>query len=196
MAFVPTTLLLTTDCIPDDFKERHRGISVQGLLASYLAHAPPKQLEHLEVWKATWPSKAEYAAVMPVTLPPSLRRKLQWTLHGVKREFHLLPPSLAGLSLPVMGDGQCPEDHPPLLLKQEAKLQQDWAAVREALPDAVLEEYRYFWLLVNTRSFYYDLPLRLEPQTHDDRMILCPFLDYFNHADHGVSPIRVRRAPF
>ena len=73
-----------------------------------------------------------------------------------------------------------------LLTKQRAKLEKDWNIVSKVLPDAVYEVYVYHWLIVNTRSFYYDMPTVLKPKTRDDHMALCPFIDLFNHADEGV----------
>ncbi|KAI9888771.1 MAG: hypothetical protein M1814_006276 [Vezdaea aestivalis] len=47
--------------------------------------------------------------------------------------------------------------------------------------------YTYFWLLVNTRCFYYEDPESTAHIPRHDRMILCPFIDYFNHSDVGCS---------
>lgn len=74
-----------------------------------------------------------------------------------------------------------------LLCQQERKLQEDWVIASKVFPVESLEKYRYYWLLVNTRSFYYDLSGPKYHQAREDRMVLCPFVDYFNHADHGVS---------
>lgn len=42
----------------------------------------------------------------------------------------------------------------------------------------------YYWLLVNTRTFYHERPGMKKAKTaREDRMALCPFADYFNHAD-------------
>ena len=54
-------------------------------------------------------------------------------------------------------------------------------------PDGTLPQYTYFWLIVNTRSFYFEIPGCDVVQKYDDRMVFCPFADYFNHNDHGVS---------
>ena len=187
VAAIPPELLLTTDCIPDEFKEKHQNISVQGLLASFLAFASAEQLEPFKLWAATWPENDQFAQEMPIMLDPSLRGQLHTTIDEVTRGFQLLPPSINGVRSSTIDTGSFPQNHRPLLQKQEAKLRRDWRGVREVFPGADFERYRHAWLLVNTRSFYYDLPLRLEPKTHDDRMVLCAFLDYFNHADKGVS---------
>ena len=76
---------------------------------------------------------------------------------------------------------------PGLLYKQEEKLERDWSIVERVIPDADKDTYFYYWLIVNTRTFYYELPGLSGKRPKEDRMVLCPFVDYFNHADQGVS---------
>ncbi|KAI1645845.1 SET domain-containing protein [Daldinia loculata] len=72
-----------------------------------------------------------------------------------------------------------------LLLKQEAKLKLDWAAVSAAFPKQLDEaRYRYAWMLVNTRTFYY-VNTKLKKRPKDDHMCLQPVADLFNHTDTG-----------
>lgn len=102
-----------------------------------------------------------------------------------------LPPGVGGLWTEALLK---PEDRRTsytscLLTKQRQKLEKDWALTLEALPSASYVEYIYCWLIVNTRSFYCDLSTRLKPLASADRMVLCPFVDYFNHADDGVRII-------
>lgn len=73
------------------------------------------------------------------------------------------------------------------LYRQEKKFKVDWGIVSKVFPDQTLAEYTYHWLIVITRSFYFEVSGREAPQNHNDRMVLCPFVDYFNHNDHGVS---------
>lgn len=71
-----------------------------------------------------------------------------------------------------------------LLDKQKTRFEKDWAKVSSAIPRANREQYLYYWLLVNTRTFYHERPGKNKKTTlRDDRMALCPFADYFNHAD-------------
>lgn len=57
------------------------------------------------------------------------------------------------------------------------------------------ELFTYYWLIVNTRTFYWDYSTISTKRkgkpgkklVGDDCMTLCPFADYFNHADGGVS---------
>lgn len=75
-----------------------------------------------------------------------------------------------------------------LLSKQEAKFKRDWAAVSAAFPQQQLGEarYRYAWLLVNTRTFYY-VNAKLKRRSTDDHMCLQPVADLFNHGDEGCN---------
>lgn len=94
------------------------------------------------------------------------------------------------------------------LVRQQAKLQRDWAATKVwadgedgdeskegtqgkkgKLARLTYEKYLHGWLLVNSRTFYYTTP-RSEKTTisHDDRMAMQPVADLFNHAaDHGCE---------
>ena len=121
-------------------------------------------------------------------MPEALRSPQSGNRKRAERSFAFFPPSIVSPEPLRRGqDGEL-EGHPSsLLAKQEAKLQRDWEVILKAYPDAEFELYRYYWLVVNTRCFYYDFPLRLEPRDHEDKMILCPWLDYLNHADEGVS---------
>lgn len=53
------------------------------------------------------------------------------------------------------------------------------------------DDYVYRWFIVNTRSFYYVRPgtKKEDILPPNDCMALCPFIDYPNHANDGVSPI-------
>lgn len=97
----------------------------------------------------------------------------------------VLPPAIRGRwasgEMERHGD-----DSSGLLRQQEKKLHEDWAVVSKVFPREKLDNYMHYWLLVNTRSFYYDFPKTRYPQAREDRMVLCPFVDYFNHSDHGV----------
>ncbi|KAI1392584.1 SET domain-containing protein [Hypoxylon trugodes] len=75
-----------------------------------------------------------------------------------------------------------------MLSKQEIKLARDWAAVSAAFPQQdQLEktQYRYAWMLVNTRTFYYINTKLSKRKSKDDHMCLQPVADLFNHTDEG-----------
>jgi hypothetical protein len=73
------------------------------------------------------------------------------------------------------------------LRKQQSKYARDWEEVRLAFPAVKEDDYRYAWLLVNTRTFYYSTPKTEKLYHKDDRMALQPVADLFNHADEGCS---------
>ncbi|KAI0803545.1 SET domain-containing protein [Xylaria sp. FL0064] len=82
-----------------------------------------------------------------------------------------------------------------LLAKQKAKFERDFAQAAMAFPELredeegtfALDLYKTFWLLVNSRTFYYvNSALKNRPgTTKDDHMALQPIADLFNHADEG-----------
>lgn len=83
-----------------------------------------------------------------------------------------------------------------LLAKQKAKLEKDWSQIYGAFAEMRLEEeegedgrflYEWFWLLVNSRTFYYiNAALKKwRGATKDDHMALQPVADLFNHADEA-----------
>jgi hypothetical protein len=76
-----------------------------------------------------------------------------------------------------------------ILSKQIDKFRSDKEIFRTNFTSGDQDEdaYLYNWLIVNTRCFYYDLPMGWKPKANDDKMVLCPFMDFFNHADSGVE---------
>lgn len=73
------------------------------------------------------------------------------------------------------------------LRKQQSKFARDWEEVRLAFPALTEQEYRYAWMLVNTRTFYYSTPKTEKLYHRDDRMAMQPVADLFNHADEGCA---------
>lgn len=77
-----------------------------------------------------------------------------------------------------------------LLCKQDKKLKKDWAIVSKTLPKSAFEKYVEYvraWLIVSTRCLYYELPRAKVQPAREDRIVLCPFVDYFNHSDQGCD---------
>ncbi|KAL2128829.1 hypothetical protein VTI74DRAFT_8593 [Chaetomium olivicolor] len=82
-----------------------------------------------------------------------------------------------------------PKPASALLQKQQAKFARDWSAVQSsALRSSIpaRQDFLYAWLLVNTRTFYHETP-RTARLPRDDRMVLQPVADLFNHADRGCE---------
>ena len=179
---VPTSCLLTTDCIPQSFKDMNKDLSVHGLLAAFISSGVNVNEPFYAAWRKTWPLAIDFQRSMPLLWPPDLL--LQGPRSDYRNaQFSLWPPALRGWR----SRHSRASDGSGLLAAQERRLKRAWDNVSKVSLDASYDDYVYAWLIVNTRSFYYDLPLRLEPRTRDDRMVLCPLVDFFNHSNHGVS---------
>lgn len=185
---MPASALLTVNSIPEDFKNLHKDITVHGLLASFLAFSGVKTSLY-GLWKATWPSVQEFEESMPILWPVHLRKPLDCngepTNAMEEKPAFLLPPAIGGRWRHIL-EFFMPREDEGLLAKQEKRMKADWKIVSKIFPNKTLEEYTYYWLVVNTRSFYFEVPGTTK-FAHEDRMVLCPFVDYFNHSDHGVS---------
>ncbi|KAF2401991.1 SET domain-containing protein [Trichodelitschia bisporula] len=121
-------------------------------------------------WREVWPSRSDFAS-MP----------LLWLVEAQQR---LLP--------------ECRE----LLAKQRAKLDTDWAVYGPALTEEGVEreEFEYYWLVVNTRVFFWPHAVRwkaggagggkrrkIKSVNQDECLALCPVADYLNHAGSGCA---------
>ncbi|KAI0437019.1 SET domain-containing protein [Xylaria telfairii] len=161
---VPTNCLRSLSTVP---KARLRklgdtSISVHGILAADLALDASGKFAP---WDAVVPRPDDLNG-MPLTWHPDLQR--------------LLPRQAADL-----------------LAAQQAKFARCWETVAAAFPELKgkagkgaregMERYRYAWLLVNSRTFYYlDAALKRRRGTsRDDHMALQPVADLFNHGDEA-----------
>lgn len=102
-------------------------------------------------WQQVLPDENDFQASMPMYWP---------------RELHeFLPPAVR-----------------QPLTRQIADYEKDWNAVRELckrrnFPE---ERFKYFWMIVNSRSFHWK-----PPQSRAGIMVMCPFIDYLNHGPTG-----------
>jgi hypothetical protein len=72
-----------------------------------------------------------------------------------------------------------------ILDKQERMFTRDWKAVSSSFADKVTKRgYSYAWLLVNSRTFYYETPDTAQ-YPWEDRLAQLPVADLFNHAEPG-----------
>ena len=183
---MPASALLSIKSVPKSFRAKHGGITVHGLLASFLAFDMDESGIH-GPWKASWPSPEDFKSSMPLLWPPSVRKSLPPNKPAHESVCFPLPPAVGGRwAHPQMRDfwnarNTC------LLLKQEKKLNSDWEIVSKLFPDEPFEKYRYYWLIVNTRGFYWEFPGEKLPKRHDDRLVLAPWMDLFNHSDRGCN---------
>lgn len=184
---VPLKAMLTVDCIPSSFVNKFiDGISVHGLIAAFLTHGDQKTLEKYELWRRVWPSRQDFEDCMPILWPERSQSQDQPSLQI------LSPPSISGVwsSIRKGSDGhEYDTKHQNLLAQQKKRLQEAWNSVRAVFPDTDWETFSYYWLIVNTRSFFYLQPDEDPPEDRNDAMALVPFADYFNHADDAVSDL-------
>ena len=183
---MPATALLTERSIPATFRRDYTEITIHGLLAAFLASGHP-QLEQYQPWAATWPTPSDLQECMPMLWPAKIRMRADVQLSPTK-SCSLMPPAMgcgawAHPSLMVFRDSFAPG----LLAKQETNFRRDLEIVRQTNPAISIEWYKYCWLIVNTRSFYYELPGLKEKRPKKDCLVMCPFVDLFNHAGEGVS---------
>ena len=171
--------LLTEESVPAEFKSACGCITIHGLMASFLASDHP-QLTDYKTWTETWPSMEDFEQSMPM-----LWSKKFHTRVGRSGINSILPPAIrsSNTSMAPLDENMTSS----LLYKQEANFDRDLAAIQNVSPRIDVEWYRYCWLIVNTRTFYYELPGLIEKRLNKDCMVMCPFLDLFNHADEGVS---------
>ncbi|SLM38471.1 SET domain [Lasallia pustulata] len=186
---VPVHALLTIDSVRNDFRALHGDITVHGLLASFLAFSDPEKTSPYAAWRATWPTFKEFEDCMPILWPVEVTKdKHQDGEDGYNfYAFRALPPAIGGAWGSTRNFYIDWQGKTGLLHKQEEKLKKDWTTVRRVFPDAGIETYTHYWLIVNTRTFYFMPPGVKNEPPQADRMALCPFADYFNHADHGCD---------
>lgn len=149
---------------------------MHAILAAELALDKPTS--EYRPWNAVMPSRDSIISSLPLAWDPRLHA-------------YLPKPALA------------------LLRKQQAKFTRDWTAIQQTpfasptptSPDTTThphpititrQDYLYTWLLVNTRTFYHESPAPSGGTRHrrvarEDRMVLQPVADLFNHSGVGCA---------
>ena len=138
---MPASLLLTVNTIPESFRICHKGITVHGLLASYLAYGGPDTSRYSR-WEKSWPSMQEFQDYMPVLWPSFITKPLEDDRDphykaGMREAASILPPAVSAL-----------------MYRQKEKLNADWNIVSKVFPDRTLPAYTYYWLIVNSQSSF------------------------------------------
>lgn len=133
---------------------------------------------------------ADFQECMPILWHENWQNLCEVDRKDSRNIRSLLPPAIrngcwAHPSVSKFRDQMCEG----LLDAQEKKFQKDFDTVRNVFPSRARDTYLYYWLVVNTRSFYFELPGAKATKPKEDHMVLCPFADFFNHADHGVSSV-------
>jgi hypothetical protein len=135
-------------------------------------------------WQDVWPSQEEFKTILPI--------------HWPKKVQDLLPHASKGVAYSTYGISEVQLTLSDILKVQRTNMEKDWTDLHSSLPGISKSLFTYTWLIVNTRTFYWDYPdlpkshVRLpkkRPQlTADDCYAMCPFMDYFNHSDVGCNP--------
>lgn len=141
----------------------HQGITVHGLLASFLAFGG-RDTSRYSHWKKVWPSMQDLQGSMPILWPSFMREPLDRRgdpcyMNGPREDLiFIFPPAIAGRWAQYqMHEFWNVRDTAPVY-QQEKKLKADWNIVSRVFPDKTLPVYTYYWLIVNTRSFYFEIP--------------------------------------
>lgn len=171
---IPTECLLTPDSksMPTDLLQTLTKCSVHGQLAGQLAYHLAAQTSTYSVWLDVMPSWHELQSSMPLLWSTQIKNQLP--LRGAR-----------------------------LLSKQRLKYDRDLGMAMEYFSSLLckftgvaversVDLYKHAWLLVNTRSFFWDISTSVrgtrtirKPKARlaDDCMALCPVIDCFNHSD-------------
>ncbi|KAL8350996.1 hypothetical protein RB601_000849 [Gaeumannomyces tritici] len=199
---VPTTALRTKFTVPKEITRRlPRTISVHGLLAADLALDASGRYDE---WNAVLPSPADVEA-MPFCWPRELQDLLPRRAAELLRKqrakfardweavsaaaFSLPRPATVAPATPIPSSSPADTDAKQDSQQQQQQQHHDTQPLDEA-------RYRYAWLLANTRTFYY-VDARTARLPREDRMVLQPVADLFNHATGGgCCPVAFGDADF
>jgi len=152
LLFVPEKAMFKPDTAFVKRSGLERASPQAKLSISIMAEFTPADSQ-LAPWEATWPTKADFDASMPLSWPREL--------------LAYLPP-------PVVAPFE----------RQKADYERDWEAAKGLCGERGWDEarYRYYWCIVNSRSFHW------KPSAgRAGSMVLCPFVDYMNHAPSGST---------
>ena len=194
MVQVPTTLILNVERIPTSFKaEFPEGIANHALIAAWLTHRGPDDLENCHLWFDTWPKRQEFEDTLPILWPVELGGR-QWPGDAAakpdSKQPNFIPPSISGrwntFQRSVL-PGQKVQEHQDQMYFQEKRLRKAYDDVCAARPDTDWRTFSYFWFILNTRSFYWVGDDQEPPEDRNEALAMVPFADYFNHTDVDIS---------
>lgn len=152
LLFVPEKAMFKPDAAFVKRSGLERASPQAKLSVSIMAKFTPVESQ-LAPWEATWPTKQDFGASMPLSWPRELLE-------------YLPPPVLAPFE------------------RQKADYERDWDAAKTLCEQRGWDQanFRYYWCIVNSRSFHW------KPSAgRAGSMVLCPFVDYMNHAPSGST---------
>ncbi|KAL5337573.1 hypothetical protein BJX70DRAFT_389202 [Aspergillus crustosus] len=183
---VPRQVMVTIETLPPSFTSKFpQGTPVHALLAAFFCHGQPEDLERYELWRRTWPTRKDFEDSMPMVWAEQSRKLVP--LAGLPG---LLPPSISGQWKSIRKkkiEIEYESSHQNILAQQEQRLLKAWDSVSAVFPEAKWENFSYYWLIVNTRSFFFLSPWQEPPEDRNDAMAMLPFADYFNHSDEACN---------
>ncbi|KAL9603615.1 MAG: hypothetical protein Q9219_001118 [cf. Caloplaca sp. 3 TL-2023] len=194
LANVPLSAIFTINDVPQTFRAKCKAATVHTILAAFLAAGNFIDQAHAP-WVSTWPALSDFRESMPVCWPQQGEATLSSDLLNEKGSNHdfffPLPPAIEYFEIRADDSASQLDNTSGLLQTQRRKLRAGWELVSQIEPEVPFERYVYYWLIVNTRSFYYEMPnVRIQPPS-GDCMVLCPFIDLFNHDDNIGDEVRV-----
>lgn len=192
MITVPLDLMITIDTIPSSFAERFpEGTPIQGILAAFLTHGDSDFLSKWDAWRKVWPPRRDFEESMPLLWPKHLRATdSSHDSSSLYPNQSLLPPSASGRWNTIRKEDVSIEyetKYQIVIPQQEKRFQDAWKSTISVFPETDWDTWTYYWLIVNTRSFFYVSLGKDAPANWNDALALVPFADYFNHMDHAVS---------
>lgn len=198
MVEVPTSLILNTDKIPPSFKaEFPEGTVNHALIAAWLTHGGSETLKDCSLWYNTWPTRKDFEDTMPLLWPVAVGG-VQWPGNEPVKpndvQHNIIPPGISGHwnTFQIERSTRNEQEHRNIMVLQERRLRKAFEDVSSARPDTDWHTFSYFWLILNTRSFYWVGPDQEPPEDRNEALALVPFADYFNHADVEVSSLTIK----
>lgn len=192
MVQVPTSVILTLDHVPETFRTQFpEETGTQAILAAFLTHGDEDELEKYQLWFKTWPTRQDFEDSLPILWPKELGG-LTWPESpdpNLASLPNFLPPCISGQWNSILPGSRIKayeSEHQNLIAMQEHRLRKSWENVIAVVPDTDWRTFSYYWLILNTRSFYWVAPDQEPPEDRNNAMGLLPFADYFNHADIEV----------
>jgi hypothetical protein len=152
LLFVPEKAMFKPDVAFVKRSGLERASPQAKLSVSIMAKFTPTDSQ-LTPWETTWPTKHDFDTSMPLSWPSEL---------------------LEYLPQPVLAPFE----------RQKADYERDWEAAKGLCAERDWDEatFRYYWCIVNSRSFHW------KPSAgRAGSMVLCPFVDYMNHAPSGST---------
>lgn len=160
-------------------------------MAAFLCCGDSQDVSKYAAWWAVWPTLEDFKESMPMLWPEHLKERMHRETPKTRTITEYSPPTEATARSSTGGSWD-PTEYEGPLVQQEKNFEKCFQAVKSVFPDTDRMRYCYYWLIVNTRSFYHLPQGKDVPKEKNDAIALCPYADYFNHTDVGnVSEYKI-----